>query len=138
MKSEERKMKITFNGEEYSSIEDLPQEIQEMIKDSDGNDVPDFIDNAFQKGSVPNFISSPLKRFASSIFRTSEIRNSLNILSEKKKTKIGDDFPEIEEQLTIEDKAPDNPAGSRTGDIMRWLGGIILGILVYLLVSRYL
>jgi len=36
-----RKIKITINGKEYARLEDVPEEFRALLKDSDGDGIPD-------------------------------------------------------------------------------------------------
>eukprot|EP01047_Picozoa_sp_COSAG01_P039996 COSAG01_NODE_3337_length_6236_cov_2.401499_3_plen_53_part_00 len=34
-----------YNGKKYDSLEDMPQEIQALLEDKDGNGIPDGFEN---------------------------------------------------------------------------------------------
>jgi hypothetical protein len=37
-----RKIKVTINGKQYTRLEDVPEEFRALLKDSDGDGIPDF------------------------------------------------------------------------------------------------
>ena len=56
----EKSIKITINGKEYHSIEELPPEAREIYQktigrlDKDGNGIPDFLEKYVQEDSSPS------------------------------------------------------------------------------------
>ena len=77
------KTEFTINGQVYDSFDDMPEELQEMFRDEDGNKVPDIIDEALGEG-VPKFIQGPLKKLIGAVLPSVE----QNIVTQIKQEKI--------------------------------------------------
>lgn len=43
--------KINFNGKEYNSLSDIPDEFKVMFKDENNNGIPDFVEGLLNSGS---------------------------------------------------------------------------------------
>jgi hypothetical protein len=52
-----RKTRITINGKEYASLEDVPEELRAFLKDSDGDGIPDIARQLKRTWRVTGFVS---------------------------------------------------------------------------------
>ena len=52
-----RKIKITINGKEYARLEDVPEEFRALLKDIDGDGIPDVSRQGKRAWRVAGFIS---------------------------------------------------------------------------------
>ena len=52
-----RKIKITINGKEYARLEDVPEEFRVLLKDSDGDGIPDVARQGKRTWRVAGFVS---------------------------------------------------------------------------------
>ena len=52
-----RKIKITINGKEYARLEDVPEEFRALLKDSDGDGIPDVARQGKRTWRFTGFVS---------------------------------------------------------------------------------
>ena len=52
-------MKIYFNGKEYNSLEEVPEEFRHFLKDENKDGLPDFVENIFGK-NLAGVMNNPL------------------------------------------------------------------------------
>jgi hypothetical protein len=52
-----RKIKITINGKEYARLEDVPEEFRDLLRDSDGDGIPDFARQRKRSWTLTGFVS---------------------------------------------------------------------------------
>ena len=55
--------KIYFNGKEYNSIEEVPEEFRHFLKDDNKNGLPDFVENIFGKNLAGAMNNPTVQKF---------------------------------------------------------------------------
>jgi hypothetical protein len=46
-----KSININFNNKSYSSLDEIPNEIKNLVKDEDGNGIPDFVESVIKNTS---------------------------------------------------------------------------------------
>lgn len=103
--------KINFNGKEYSSLNDIPDEFKVMFKDENKNGIPDFVEgllNTSQGGSVKPLVANfnsffyNGKQYSSIDQMPPEAKEIVNSGMEKlEKSGLGIMMPEVKSQGTV-------------------------------------
>src|SRR5258705_495021 len=57
LRGRHQKIKVTINGKEYARLEDVPEEFRVLLKDSDGDGIPDVARQGKRMWSVAGFVS---------------------------------------------------------------------------------
>jgi hypothetical protein len=77
--------KIIVDGKQYDSIEDVPAEFQEMLKDEDHNGVPDIVQKAIKSGNIVAEDESRHKELKNEVKKSTDKEEFLNKIGEKLK-----------------------------------------------------
>lgn len=56
-------MKIYFNGKEYNSIDEVPEEFRHFLKDENKNGLPDFVENIFGQNLAGAMNNATFQKF---------------------------------------------------------------------------
>lgn len=86
--------KINFNGKEYNSLNDIPDEFKVMFRDANNNGIPDFVEgllNAGQKESV-----KPLTANFNSYFYNGKQYSSIDQLPPEAKDLVSRSLEKLE------------------------------------------
>ena len=99
--------KFYYNGQSYSSLEEIPEEFRKYLKDENQNGMPDFLENMFG-GKLAEVMKNPtFQKFA---FKD-KIFNNLEQLPPEERQKIREKLEQVNAWFTPGPSSP-NPEPS--------------------------